>query len=99
MITSRLLLVEGPDDKHFIKNLAFDLNVAAPEIKDKEGWPNLRETLYNELRASDLERLGVVIDADDELMPRWHSIGHTLTSLGYSNMPDEPQTGGALITA
>jgi hypothetical protein len=45
---------------------------------------------------SDLERLGIIIDADFDLAARWQSVKTNLTNIGY-NLPDAPNPEGTVI--
>ncbi len=66
-------------------------------IKDKVGYETLRESLSRELKASDLTRLGVVVDADANLITRWQSLTDVFRQVGYSNIPVEPDPSGTII--
>ncbi len=94
-----VLLVEGTDDFHVVKNL---LRARIPdhrfEPKDKGGIDNLLATLHVELRASDLRRLGVVVDADESVGSRWQSISSTLVKEGYLGAPQVPDSAGTIVT-
>lgn len=98
MNTTLLLLVEGKDEQHVIRHLRlrYDIPDAFP-IKVKEGFPNLRSTLEDELRASGLERLGVVVDADTDISSRWQSLRDILLRSGYLNVPELPAESGTVI--
>lgn len=100
MSTDAILLVEGQDDKHVVKNLllAHGLN-SEFEVKDKEGLDNLLSTLPTELRASDLKRLGVIVDADSPIASRWSQVRAVLIKAGYATAPSQPDGGGAILSA
>jgi hypothetical protein len=68
-------------------------------IKDKEGYNNIREDLDTEIDGSGLERLGIVVDADDDLSSRWQALTDVLLQIGYSNIPDKPLQAGTIIEA
>ena len=71
-----VILVEGSDDVEVFRHLCrkHDLNFLRENdegaglglIKNKEGYPNLIDSLENELKASDLEVLAIVVDADED---------------------------------
>ncbi len=70
--TANLLLVEGKDDEHVFNHLLMHHDI--PEIfqiKNKGGIANLLGTLDVELAASELERLGIVVDANLDIEGRW----------------------------
>lgn len=92
------LLVEGVDDKHVIGNLLYNHALDAVfEIKEKESVDTLLSTLTDELEATDLERIGVVLDIDDALESRWGRISHALREAGYSTIPPVPEAQGTII--
>jgi uncharacterized protein DUF3226 len=94
-----VLLVEGKDDEHvFYALLNYHAIPRSYRIKDKQGISNLLSTLEVELLASDLERLGIIIDADVDIAARWQSLRDILRNSGYTHIPSLPQTGGTLIT-
>ena len=99
MADKNLLLVEGPDDKHVIGHLLGYNKI--PEgiikIREKNGYPNLRETLMVELRASDLEKVGIVVDADTDLSIRWQELCYRLDKVGYTSVPKSPEADGTVI--
>ncbi len=76
MSDNNLLFVEGRDDEHVFKQLLGHYQV--PEgfkIQDKQGIDKLLATLPTTLRVnSELDRLGIVIDADLNLGARWDAL-------------------------
>lgn len=100
MPTDAVLLVEGQDDKHVVANLLFAHGLDLVfEIKDKEGIDNLLLTLSTELRASDLKRLGLIVDADSPIASRWQRVRAVLVKAGYSSIPSLPDVEGAVLAA
>jgi len=97
MASPSVLLVEGPDDWHVVKHLLATHQVSSMEVKDKGGIDNLLRTLPVELRASDLQRLGVVVDADDSLGSRWQSLRDILSRVGYADIPPRPHSEGTIL--
>lgn len=86
-----LLLVEGRDDLHVLSALAEIYEITETfSIKDTEGIERLFDDLpivlatarHRELKF-DIERLGVVIDANNEISERWKSIYDILKAKGY----------------
>lgn len=63
-----LLLVEGPDDLHAIYHLLRRhlkrSQVDRIKIEQREGFENLRKSLRDDLLEVELERLGIIVDAD-----------------------------------
>jgi len=93
-----VLLVEGKDDEHVLYAL---LNYhSIPRIcrvKDKQGIDNLLGTLEVELLGSELQGLGIIIDADTNIVARWQSLSRTLRDTGYSTLPASPDPNGTVI--
>lgn len=78
------LLLEGPDDLHFVKNLLFNYDMHDDfEIKPKDGITKLLSGLGDELEATDLSCLGVIVDADTEMASRWARLQNELREAGY----------------
>lgn len=93
------LICEGVDDKHVIKNLLFNHGLTDGEIdyKEKDGVEKLLDTLEEEIKATDAERLGIVIDADLDLARRWSQLVTILTRCGYINIPARPGENGTIL--
>ena len=47
--------------------------------------------------SSGIERVGIVIDADEDLNSRWQSVSGILKNAGYVNLPDSPNADGTII--
>jgi len=102
-----VILVEGSDDVEVFRHLCrkHDLEflrekeegVGLGLIKNKEGYPNLIGSVENELRASDLEALAIVVDADEDFAQRWNSLRDKLRSIGYVDCPAEPSPTGTIL--
>ncbi len=97
--SQNLVITEGKDDMHVFHHLLAHYGVPKGiiDFKPYDGLPNLLEALPQQLRASGLERLGVVVDADTDLTARWNSLKHILTKAGYLNLPDDPLPEGTII--
>jgi hypothetical protein len=105
----RVLLVEGKDDLHVAKNL-FQIR-GVPEVfrvetpaggaeKTAEGLNAVLESIPARLLETDLERLAVVLDADDKgPAARWQSIRLRLINKGYrgSEIPEQHQHAGTVF--
>lgn len=99
MVQKIVLLVEGKDDEHVIKNIFLHHKIPQSlNIKDKKGIDNLLETLDVELLDSDLQRLAIIVDADIDLTNQWVRIINILKKSGYNSVPDQPDTSGTVIT-
>ncbi len=99
----RVLLVEGQDDLWVIPYLMEHNGVpwekrgeCVPEIEPLDGIDALLKTgvISTYLKASDLEVLGVMVDANDSLTGRWQAIRRECVQ-AFPNIDDElPLTGG-----
>src|ERR1035437_3305105 len=84
MAGKKILLVEGTDDEHVLKHLCGQRGVQQiDEIKPQGSVERLLESFPVRLKESDIEALGIVIDADTDLPARWDSLKHRLTTAGY----------------
>lgn len=93
-----VFLVEGKDDDHVLRALfghhGFPRTFL---IKTKGGVSNRLDTLDVELLASELEKLGVILDADLDLDARWQRLTHTLRDAGYDSVPLTPEVAGTIV--
>lgn len=108
---STLLLVEGPDDEHVVKNICgrmqigridkvrFKHNLHPTDKEPPRGKEALLKALpnYLESRGEELTALGVLVDADDNLATSWQSIIRTLHQIGYADLPEHPDPAGTVI--
>ena len=94
-----LLVVEGPDDKHVIWAIVKRHDFKPEfEVKEEGGYEALRERLSSRLKpGSDLERLGIVVDADTDAAARWQSFKGILERAGYANVPEQPEPEGTVV--
>ena len=102
MMVNRLIF-EGPDDKNVVMNLLYNHVHSGNrlddvfESKDKEGVENLIQTLNEELKATDLGRLGVVLDADTDLARQWARVTRVLDEHGCREVPAAPVATGTIV--
>ena len=102
MMVNRLIF-EGSDDKHVVMNLLYNHSHAGNrlgdvfESKEKNGIDHLIETLSEELKATDLGRLGVVLDADTHLARQWGRVTRVLDEHGCRNVPAAPVVSGTIV--
>ena len=95
----RLLLVEGVDDKHvvwaFLQGHEFEPHFV---VVDEGGYETLMKRLRVRLKpGTDLERLGIIVDADADLASRWASVKLVLEKAGYSGLPARPDRAGTVV--
>ncbi|MGB0524867.1 MAG: DUF3226 domain-containing protein [Flammeovirgaceae bacterium] len=81
------LLVEGKDDQHVIWALCEKFQLPQTfQVEDCGGIDNLFEQIPVRLKASDLNTLGIIIDADIDLIKRWQTITQQLLPT-FSSLP------------
>lgn len=97
MAGERVLLVEGKDDLHAV--LALRKHYQFPDVFEiivNDGIDPLLESLPVRLKASGLEVLGILVDADIDLQARWQSLHGILNQVGYT-LPQQPQSVGTIL--
>jgi hypothetical protein len=93
------LLVEGKDDQHVVwalcgrHQLPDAFAVETPGSK-ADGIDALLDGLSVRLRADNLKTLGIMVDADQNLLARWQSVRDRLSASGYIDIPAQPVSGG-----
>src|SRR2546423_10632942 len=103
---NRILFVEGTDDEHTIYALCEHFQVEetftveVPDSKgkinkdarpsEKGGIDNVLKATQGYLFASNVERLGIVIDADQNLNSQWQRVKSILEKVGYANLDSQP---------
>ena len=100
----RVLLVEGPDDKHVVIHLS-ERSGLAPNfwIIEKDGKDTLLDSIVLEARTPGRMAMGIVLDADDDLMARWQAVTDRLNRLrredhpDLPDLPDRPEPTGTII--
>lgn len=94
----RALLVEGRDDKHVVWCLLRHHDVPETfEVLDKDGVENVLKVLPVQLKASGIQAVGVLIDADGNVSSRWAQLKSILEDVGYVNVPDAPHIDGTIM--
>lgn len=100
MSARKVLLVEGSDDKNVILHICGNRGVQhLDEIAPQESVERLLDNFPVRLKESDLEVLGIVLDADTDLQGRWESLRHRLTQAGYTAVPELPAPNGTILPA
>ena len=108
MAATHVLLVEGVDDMNLFVHLLRHAGIPISEpnrdesnkikIVDGKGYENLRRRLPTRLKGSELQRLGIVADADSNIAARWDSLRQVLSDAGYIDLPSTPDPGGTIVT-
>lgn len=98
MADRAILMVEGKNDHAVIACLLEHYHAAESfAIKPMEGIDRLLEALPVQIEGSELERLGVIVDADDDLDARWSSLRNVLVKAGYT-VPVQPDPEGLVVS-
>lgn len=97
------LLFEGSDDQAVVMNLLYNHHANGSPLeglfqaKDKKGIANLLSVLPEELKATDLRNLGIVLDADSDPEARWAALAAALAQVQLA-LPQQANLGGTLLT-
>lgn len=95
---SRVLLVEGPDDKHVAEHIWWRRHRAEPTFCAlvKDGVDNLLDAIDTEVQAPGLQAMGILVDANDDVDARWEAVKGRLASAKV-DLPDSPVPSGTII--
>ena len=100
----RVLLVEGPDDKHVVIHLSERSGLTQNfVIVEKEGINSLLDSIEVEVDIPGRTILGIVLDANDNPNARWQALTDRLNRLRQEDhfelpeLPDQPNPSGTII--
>lgn len=95
---NKKLLVEGNDDHHVILALCeqFKINETF-DIIDCEGIENLTDQLPVRFKQSNVDTIGIIIDADYDLSARWNNLKRIFNAQGFV-LPDNLPKSGLIIS-
>lgn len=102
MMVNRLIF-EGDDDKHVVMNLLYNHRYNGERLdelfspKAKDGVDTLISTLNEELKATDLGTLGVILDADTNPANQWARVTRVLSAHGCQSIPSTPGSNGTIV--
>lgn len=92
--SSRVLLVEGQDDRHVVRHIRERaLRITDFAIRDKDGVDQLLESIRPEVRAPGREVVGILADANADASARWEAVRGRLLGAGLTPPPNIDQTG------
>lgn len=91
---NKKLLVEGNDDQHVIWALCeqFKINQTF-DVVDCEGIEKLIDQIPVRLKQSNIDTIGIIIDADSDLQLRWNNIKQLLNAQGVVIPEILPESG------
>lgn len=92
------LLVEGNDDQHVIWALCeqFKINKTF-DVIDCEGIEKLIDQIPVRFKQSNVDTIGVIIDADSDLLLRWNRLKQLFKAQGFV-LPDDLPKNGLIIS-
>jgi hypothetical protein len=81
---NKKLLVEGNDDQHVIWALCNQFSIIERfDVIDCGGIENLIDQIPIRLKQSNIETIGIIIDADSDLQLRWRNLKQLLNAQGF----------------
>lgn len=99
MSSTKILLVEGKDDEHVLKHICRTHGLwLFDEVTPLKSVDELLKSFPVWLKKSDIEALGVVVDADSDVAARWQSLHDRLVQAGYRNVPKRPVPEGTILS-
>lgn len=97
-LSSRVLLVEGVDDKHVVGHLCARSGLTVDwKIEDKGDVDALLRSIGPEVKVSGREAVGIIADANDDISGRWMAISSRLSNAGIA-APSQPDSQGTVIS-
>ena len=97
MSESRVLLVEGVDDKHVVLHLCQRSGINLPFcVLDKGNIENLLKSIKMEINVHDRKAIGILVDANDNRNSRWQAVINRLREQGIEP-PNLPISAGTII--
>lgn len=89
-----LLLVEGVDDEHVVKQLCERHNFTGQfEIHDSKGFPRLKDSISPQAKVSGRKALGILVDANENPVGRWQAVARQLQHAGFDPPPNAAREG------
>ena len=94
---SRVLLVEGPDDKHVAQHVWHHHAAVLPvHTVVSDGVDKLLDAIDTEIQAPCLQAMGILVDANDDVSARWDAVKGRL-ALAKVDLPHSPDPSGTII--
>ena len=94
---SRVLLVEGPDDKHVVIHIRErNLPMPAFDIKEKGSLEEVLSAISSEVKVSGREAVGIMVDANDDPASRWQAVAYRARGVGV-DLPVSPCPSGTIV--
>ena len=97
MADKGILLVEGKDDENVVRHLCCRHGLDnAFQIERCGGFEKLRKSLPVRLKQSDVNVIGILVDANTDTRARWQSL-RDLLNAAYPSVPDSPARRGVIL--
>ncbi len=98
MAGKRILLVEGTDDEVVVCNICQGRDIPEVfEIRQKKSVEALLKSIPIEMKGSDVERLAVVLDADEDIARRWRQLASLFQRNFGFQLPEKPTATGTVV--
>lgn len=98
MTKKSVLLVEGKNDRYVLEHLFAHHQIPKTiSIKEHEGVDKLLESLPVQIKGSEFQRIGVVLDANASLASRWEALRNIAFKAGYTSIPAQPEIAGTIL--
>ena len=94
---NRVLIVEGLDDEHVVQRIC-ERCAPSPSfhVEQKDGIDTLLDDLGADILAPGRQSVGIVVDANDNVLARWAAVRHRLADERI-DIPNSPEASGTVI--
>lgn len=95
---SKVLLVEGLDDKHVVRHLCYKIGLKQDFYTRNMGSiTKLLPVIIPQIKAPGLNTIGIIVDANSDMNSRWRAISDRLRQANIELPPDGPFSEGTII--
>jgi hypothetical protein len=95
----RVRTIEGWRDRGAILELQGAASAVTVHVKVAKGFEDVLESMPTEAKASGLDCLAVIVDADADCAAHWAAIKDRLAKIGCTAIPDELPREGVVLCA
>ena len=94
-LTNKILIVEGADDEKVIEKLLKRRKIIYDNfsIQSVGGIDKLLKNVEIRIKSENHTAIGIVIDADENILDRWRNIENIFIKSGYENVPPLARSG------
>jgi len=90
-----VLVVEGQDEEHVLRQFAELLGLDGVAIDTKEGYRDVLEAMGPQVKNEDRRVVGFVLDADSPMQDRWDAVRTALADV--RELPERPHPSGTIL--